>query len=458
MNEYPRNPMLVELLMACDQLENAQTIQQVLGRYGRTPEVVEMIGTEVLDNIDILEVDAEENLGVCLKNFSRDLVQKVAITVEKYRSKSITNAPYQNRIVRVEYDPDKVAKVVDENYKSSVHTQPLPEQWRITDVRQFLQQEKQKNLADYRKMLAKSEHKLAARSTGTLLSIASAITTDNLSRALSLKVIAELFGQLRFEAGGCAGAKEAIDAFVNHQRNLHFAFSPRLEVDKLPATGAIRWLAELADFMVELGTAQYRMLARVEIDLVEACHQGQKCVHVVEPIPPMVTRDLNFFFGKEGLILRYCIISNMFGNFAEANAKGEFFGGFSKQEGGYGDKTLSDVWINANFLNSKLARAYHMGSLTAHDAMLQVLVHESRHNYDGQHRRIGKIIEPHHDKNGYLSSPHESAAQEAERNMPETPALRLFIKAVLKTLSQAYRHRAQYLRDNARLERELESR
>ena len=458
MNEYPRNPMLVELLMACDQLENAQTIQQVLGRYGRTPEIVEMIGTEVLDNIDLVVQAAEENLGLRLKNLARDLVQKVAATVEKYRSKHITNAPYLNRIVAVEYEPDKVAKVVEKKYKSSVHTQPLSEQWSIIDMRQVLQQEKQKNLADYRKMLAKSKRKLATRSTKTLLGIASAITSDNLNRALSLKIIAELFGHLRLESGSCAGAKEAIDAIVNHQSNLHFAFSPRLQVDKLPATGAIRWLAELADFMVDLGTAQYRMLARVEIDLVEACHQGQKLVHVVEPMPPAVTKDLNDFFGKEGLTLRYCIISNMYGNFAEANAKGEFFGGFSKQEGGYCNKTLSDVWINANFLNSKLARAFHMGALTAHDAMLQVLVHESRHNYDGQHKRIGKIVDPHHDKNGYLSSPHESAAQEAERNMPETPALRLFIKAVLKTLSQAYRHRAQYLRDNARLERELESR
>ena len=90
MNEYPRNPMLVELLMACDQLENAQTIQQVLGRYGRTPEIVEMIGTEVLDNIDLVVQAAEENLGLRLKNLARDLVQKVAATVEKYRSKKLT--------------------------------------------------------------------------------------------------------------------------------------------------------------------------------------------------------------------------------------------------------------------------------------------------------------------------------------------------------------------------------
>ncbi len=445
-----------EVLDACKLVQNAVTIQKALRTFGKTPEMVELVGNENLENISSIIGAAWGNLSQRLKNLSRSMTKKLAETIANSSAAKRLNHPVDlKRKVKIRYDLGSIQTLLEGKF-ALVKTPRQIAQLTMAELEAVLAQHKQGILAKYRQVAEKPEDYQQFKDADKILDIAERINSANNDCALALAHIPSLLEKLAQDTANQIRAHQLVKTIGRVPELLRIAFEPPLKVDRQELPTLIRQLTAVAKFLFDVGCFSYRMLAQAETYLIQRCHEGQKLIHVIMPIPDGVAAELDKFFGgKRNFHLRNCYVSNLVGQFARANEEGCTYGGASKPESEYRKGAVPDIWINANVVNSALKRAKLNGALTMRDALLQLFVHEARHVFDGQHGRIGIIYNPKTHQKEYYASKHERVAREAQRDYRWTPEMKKWIDQLLQKLAVAYRNREKYLRDNAAIEKEV---
>ena len=94
-------------------LHNVLEVQKCLQTYGRSPELVELIGNENLEGLNFKIGAVWDDLSHRLKNLSRSMAKQLADIVSKGKEKVIRNPPYQHREVTVAYQWDKLKSLLN---------------------------------------------------------------------------------------------------------------------------------------------------------------------------------------------------------------------------------------------------------------------------------------------------------------------------------------------------------
>ena len=446
-----------DVLKACDLVHNTLTIQGVLRTCGKTPEMVELVGNENLENIGSLIGEAWGNLSQRLKNLSRSMTKKLAETFAKSSAAKRLEHPVDlEREVKIRYDLDSIKTFLERKFVL-VKTPRQIGQLTMAELEALLAQHKQAILAEYRKVAEGPKDYQQYKHADKILKITEYINSVNNNRALGLAQIPELLEKLAPEITNQVRAHQVVKSMEHIPELLFIAFEPPLKVERQELPTLIRQLTAVAKFLFDVGCFAYRMLAQIETYLIQRCHEGQKLIYVEMPIPSGVAAEIDKFFGGKGKFhLRNCYVTNLVGRFAQANEEGRPYGGYSINESEYRKGSTNDIWINANLVSSKLQRARLTGALTMRDALLQIFVHEARHVFDGQHGKIEKIYNSQDNSEEYQKSEHERVAREAQRDYRWTPEMKKWIEALLQKLAVAFRNREKYLRDNAALEKEVD--
>ena len=442
-------------------LHNVLEVQKCLQTYGRSPELVELIGNENLEGLNFKIGAVWDDLSHRLKNLSRSMAKQLAGIVSKGKKKFIRNPPYQHREVTVAYQWNKLKSLLTMNPITVDTGKPIGEltERELKNVLNF----KSQKVVEWFGESTKSESVSEKWNTRKVLEKVEAINSANTVRALGLSWLPFILEKLS------EGRVHSTHSYLlRAQELLKIQVMPSITIVNQPTRKgdtefvikglslpqSLHYLTDIAMFLYDLGCSQYRALAKVEIELIKLCYNQQQLIHLAIPVPIGVSRELGKFFGG-GLSLRNCIISNMYGKFAKANAEARSYGGYAMPEREHHVGGVPDVWINPNVVDSALRRAELNGALTKRDALLQIFVHEAKHVFDGQHGRIGKVINANENPAAKHNSPYERDARAAQRNYRWTPAMQQWIASVLRQLAEAYRMREKFKRDNAAVVSEL---